>query len=135
MKREERQIIEALYKAIGYNLQQHRLRIGASFLEMELATALTASAIHEYEKGEKPIPMIDLVKLSQYFGVSPGVMFEGIPILVTAAPSQGFQGFSDAHVDEFQQNFLKVTGPGRGDKFKRFIKKISDEDDSSGTTH
>ena len=135
MKRQAQQNLKALHKAIGSNLQQQRMRLGLGLLEIELATQLSADTIKAYEKGEKPISTVDLVKLSQYFGVSPQVLLEDIPTLVEqAAPAPSYGGFSEAHVQEFQQNFLKVTGPNRGDKFKRFIQKISDEDKKNNDT-
>lgn len=129
MKRDERQKIEALNKAIGYNVKQLREGVGKTVLDVELATQIDAAQLVRYEKGEISMSMIDLVKVSQYFGVEPGVLLKDIPTLIQAAEPHSYSAFSDAHAEEFQQNFLKVTGPGRGDKFKRFIKKLDDNSD------
>lgn len=127
MKKEERQLIEALFRAVGQNLQQHRILSGRSLLEIELATHIAAPLIAQYESGEKEIPVVDLVKLSQFLDAPFSAIFAYIPALVVAGEGS-YSGFSEAHTEEFQQNFLKVSGPGRGDKFKKFIKKIAEDD-------
>lgn len=138
MKRDERQIAEAIFKAIGYNIQKQRQLSGKTLLDLELGIGVMAETLTRYEKGDMTIPVIDLVKLAQFLSIPPGLLLNDLPGITKPAPKQDLLGFSEAHVEEFQQNFLKVTGPSRGKKFKKFIKGISHEDDDTsggGTQH
>lgn len=134
MTRDERQTTEAVFQAIGQNIQQHRTRTRKSFLDIELATRISAQSITHYEHGKAPIPLLDLIKLAQFFGISPAALLEGVPQLISTHTGTDYQAFSEAHTEEFQQNFLKVTGPNRGDKFRNFIKKLDSDDEPDGST-
>ncbi len=132
MKRNDEHTAEAFFKVIGQNIQQQRIATKKNFLEVESATRISAESITGYEKGQIPIPLVDLVKLAHFFGVSPALLLEGVPQMAEPAKATDYQAFSEAHVEEFQRNFLKVSGRGRGEKFKKFIRKLDDTDSENG---
>ena len=71
MKRDERQITEAIFKAIGYNIQKQRQLAGKTVLETELGTQIAADLLNHYEKGAMAVPAIDLIKLAQFLSIPP----------------------------------------------------------------
>jgi len=89
-------------KHVGSRVRMRRMMLGMSQEKLGDALALTFQQVQKYEKGTNRIGASRLQQISQILQVPVAFFFEGAPVLLEGAPSEGLQEApSPAYVSDF----------------------------------
>lgn len=115
--------------AISHNLNTAIEAQQKTLAEISDATSISGEMLASYRYGQELPSLIDFIKLYQFLGIKPEALLDGLPSLLNYASSApAALSLNEGELEELQANFFKVKGPNRGDKFKNFIKQMTDLD-------
>lgn len=78
---------EHIYEEFGEKLKQLRKSKGVTQTQLAEATGITQSAVYNYEKGRRKIPMSVLQKFAVYFELSMSELIGSQPTLTAEEPA------------------------------------------------
>ena len=78
---------EHIYEEFGEKLKQLRKSKGITQTQLAEATGITQSAVYNYEKGRRKIPMSVLQKFANYFELSMSELLGTQPVISAEEPT------------------------------------------------
>lgn len=107
---------------IGGRVKAIREESGVARDALAEHVGVSAVMLGEMENGTKHITARHLLKLSEFFKVSPNYFFEG---MLSFSADGSARAVSEEDIAYLIQNFLKVDAPDRGSLFKNFVAAVT----------